>query len=1033
MKRTTLLVLVFVIAASWAMAASPPAELNYQGVLRDTAGTPLTDSVDMVVRFWNAPTGGDEILIDQHTLGASDPVSVKSGLFNIVLGGGALLDGAGPGTYASVSEVFRDYGDVHVGIQVGTDTEMTPRLKVLSTAFALNADRLDGLSSADFALADHGHDGQYLDASGGSLSGSLDLPANGLEVGNGQLSLSSGRVGVGTSAPQNPLHVAGGGGQYTNLADGVHLGLDAVNNAHIELVKSGGSPYIDFSNINSGDMQARIRLAASDRLEVQVPKFTMFANVGVGTATPSNKLHVAGGGLTVAGGSTSSPISLVAGSAPNNGLGGAVDLIAGGGYNDRGGHVTVQSGNTSTWSSLGNSSDVWLRGGTVDGQVSFSEVRVQGGRAVTGGSATSDGGILTLRGGNANGSDRHGGNVILTPGLATGSGTPGRVGVGTASPLARFHVEGGDIRTSGRFVSTASTGTAPLTVDSTTRVDNLNTQFFDGYSSSDFALAGDYLNLAGGSLAGALNITGGGLTVAGGSTSSPISLVAGSAPNNGLGGAVDLIAGGGYNDRGGHVTVQSGNTSTWSSLGNSSDVWLRGGTVDGQVSFAEIRVQGGRAVTGGSSVSDGGVLTLRGGNANGSDRSGGNIILAPGSATGSGAPGRIGVGTTSPQARFHVEGGDIRTSGRFVSTVAGGTAPLSVDSTTRVDNLNAQYLDGFSEADFVRASDLHSRYDDSEALSAMGAKSNANPLHHDRPTAPEIAEAAPKNERIALRKWYAAGTQAGFPAGLGVDGMLFDGDHVWTANRFTNTVTKIRASDGAPLGDFAVGSEPRALAFDGRHVWVGNYSGQTLTKLRAYDGAVMDTVNLGTRIDDVEFDGTNIWVAHGNMSGTVSKVRPSDGAVLASYSSGGACAIGLEFDGTNLWIANWCGGGIVTKMDPASGAILASYGVFTCNDIAFDGENVWITSGNNDQIVKLRASDGANQGTFAVGASPVGVTFDGTHVWVMNSADDTVTRLRAMDGTVVDTFPAGGAPLRGVFDGASIWISNSADGTLNKM
>jgi hypothetical protein len=45
---------------------------------------------------------------------------------------------------------------------------------------------------------------------------------------------------------------------------------------------------------------------------------------------------------------------------------------------------------------------------------------------------------------------------------------------------------------------------------------------------------------------------------------------------------------------------------------------------------------------------------------------------------------------------------DIQTSGSFVSTVAPGTPPLEVASTTRVDNLNAEYLDGWSAASFLR-------------------------------------------------------------------------------------------------------------------------------------------------------------------------------------------------------------------------------------------------------------------------------------------------------------------------------------------
>ena len=59
-------------------------------------------------------------------------------------------------------------------------------------------------------------------------------------------------------------------------------------------------------------------------------------------------------------------------------------------------------------------------------------------------------------------------------------------------------------------------------------------------------------------------------------------------------------------------------------------------------------------------------------------------------------------------------------------------------------------------------------------------------------------------------------------------------------------------------------------------IWVGNYAGQTLTKLRAYDGAVMDTVNLGTRIDDIAFDGAHVWVTSGSNNQVV-KLRTSDG------------------------------------------------------------------------------------------------------------------------------------------------------------
>lgn len=47
-----------------------------------------------------------------------------------------------------------------------------------------------------------------------------------------------------------------------------------------------------------------------------------------------------------------------------------------------------------------------------------------------------------------------------------------------------------------------------------------------------------------------------------------------------------------------------------------------------------------------------------------------------------------------------VEAGDLQTDGRLVSTVAPGTPPLAVSSSDKVDNLNADLIDGFDSASF---------------------------------------------------------------------------------------------------------------------------------------------------------------------------------------------------------------------------------------------------------------------------------------------------------------------------------------------
>jgi hypothetical protein len=49
----------------------------------------------------------------------------------------------------------------------------------------------------------------HVDLAGDTMTGALNLPADGLSVGSSQLSLSGGNVGVGIASPQAPLHVAG--------------------------------------------------------------------------------------------------------------------------------------------------------------------------------------------------------------------------------------------------------------------------------------------------------------------------------------------------------------------------------------------------------------------------------------------------------------------------------------------------------------------------------------------------------------------------------------------------------------------------------------------------------------------------------------------------------------------------------------------------------------------------------------------------------------------------------------------------------
>src|SRR6266850_8219049 len=62
--------------------------------------------------------------------------------------------------------------------------------------------------------------------------------------------------------------------------------------------------------------------------------------------------------------------------------------------------------------------------------------------------------------------------------------------------------------------------------------------------------------------------------------------------------------------------------------------------------------------------------------------------------------------------------------------------------------------------------------------------------------------------------------------------------------------------------------------------------------------------------------------------------------------------------------------------------------------------------------------------TLKVGGYPSGLAFDGGDLWVVNLNDDNVMKLRPSDGKLLGTFSVGTFPNAATFDGANIWITN---------
>ena len=91
----------------------------------------------------------------------------------------------------------------------------------------------------------------------------------------------------------------------------------------------------------------------------------------------------------------------------------------------------------------------------------------------------------------------------------------------------------------------------------------------------------------------------------------------------------------------------------------------------------------------------------------------------------------------------------------------------------------------------------------------------------------------------------------------------------------------------------------------------------------------------------------------------------------------------LAFDGANIWVGHsFSGDNNLTKVRASDGEILDNYTIGgTADSMTFDGANIWAALIDAKSVMKVRASDGAILGVFEVGDSPGTILFDGANIW----------------------------------------------------
>jgi hypothetical protein len=243
-------------------------------------------------------------------------------------------------------------------------------------------------------------------------------------------------------------------------------------------------------------------------------------------------------------------------------------------------------------------------------------------------------------------------------------------------------------------------------------------------------------------------------------------------------------------------------------------------------------------------------------------------------------------------------------------------------------------------------------------------------------------------------------------------------------------------------GRTTVGNHPISVAADGADLWVTNLTSDTVSRVRGSDGKLLETwagvpgayavlVARGRIFVTGYTDPAKLYVIDPSQ-------LPSAMATTLVEDLGDIIPQGIAFAGYYIWTAN---NSSVSRIDPNTGAV-NNYRTGFIRPIGMicDGANVWVTDAGDDSIKKLN-SNGTVARSIRVGNFPGRPIFDGMNIWVPNHLTNTVTVVRARDAAgnplsepfVLTTLQGNGLnyPSSAAFDGERILVTNGSGNSVS--
>ena len=318
----TVLSFLFLTQLTWAQV---PATISYQGVLTDSEGNILSDgNYDLYFNLYDSFFNGNILWSESQT------INLRNGIFNVILG-----------EFVPITLPFdKQYW---LGVSIGTDPELTPRIQLTASPYSMNSQRVAGGTNI---FPNEGNVGigiktpaEKLEVSGTirSTTGGFKFPdgttqttaATGTASGNtldqaydqggpgagrminadaGAVNITgpngltvTGKIGIGTNSPSDNLEISENKDGFvgmtisntntsSNSSEGIYFNNEDGSLAGISLY--------DVNHVYPSQMHIyNNRPLGSIHFSTQGEKKMTLANdgnLGIGTTNPQQKLHVNG-------------------------------------------------------------------------------------------------------------------------------------------------------------------------------------------------------------------------------------------------------------------------------------------------------------------------------------------------------------------------------------------------------------------------------------------------------------------------------------------------------------------------------------------------------------------------------------------------------------------------------------------------------------------------------------------------------------------------------------------------------------------